>query len=70
MIFDKRIPKNGIQILKLFKGKVNAVRIKIQVWVVWDDEDEINGCEKIFSCKWNKQVDGSWQKGLIYKIIS
>ena len=66
----KEYEKDGTQILKFFKGKVTAVRKKIQVWVVWDDEDERNGWEKILPSRWNKQVDGSWRKEPTYQIIN
>ena len=50
----KEYKKDGTQILMFLKGKVTTVRKKIQVWAVWDDEDEKDGWEKILPSKWKK----------------
>ena len=69
-ILMKKYKKDDTYILKFFKEKVTAVRRKIQVWVVWDDEDERDGWRKVFTINWNKQVDGGWQKEPTYKIVN
>ena len=54
-----------------FKGEVIVVKNnKKDVIVRWDDENEIDSCQRLLPTKWNKQCDGSWRMDIgQYKIL-
>ena len=56
--------------LKLRYLNQRKIIVLLKNWVVWDNEDEGNGLEKIFPSKQNKELDQSWQKEATYRIIN